>query len=53
MAPTQALRFRFPWLLSTIASGTLCALLVSVFEKTRASAVRDRSKGKDDGTVGE
>lgn len=29
-----AYRLRFPWLLATIASGTLCAVLVSVFHLT-------------------
>src|SRR5262245_25406988 len=30
----RAFRFRFPWLLATVASGTLCALLTSMFEVT-------------------
>ena len=34
-----AFRFRFPWLLGTIASGTLCALLAAAFEATLAHAI--------------
>lgn len=33
-SPLRAFRFRFPWLLATIASGTVCALLTGVFEVT-------------------
>ena len=33
-SPLTALRFRFPWLLATIASGMACAALSGVFEKT-------------------
>lgn len=29
-----AFRFRFPWLLCTVASGTMCALLAGAFEST-------------------
>jgi magnesium transporter len=32
-------RARFPWLLATIASGTLCAVLVSLFEVTLARSL--------------
>lgn len=35
----QAFRLRFPWLLATITSGTVCALLASVFEATLARAL--------------
>ncbi|MDY0162957.1 magnesium transporter [Desulfobotulus sp.] len=35
----RAFRFRFPWLLATIASGTACALLVGVFELTLAKSL--------------
>jgi magnesium transporter len=38
-SPLRAFRFRFPWLTATIASGTLCALLVSAFEVTLAQAL--------------
>lgn len=31
--PFQALRFRFPWLLATVASGTVCALITGRFEE--------------------
>ena len=34
--PLKALRFRFPWLLATILSGTVCAFITGVFEKTLA-----------------
>jgi magnesium transporter len=33
-SPLRAFRFRFPWLLATITSGTACALLASVYEVT-------------------
>lgn len=35
----RAFRYRFPWLLATISSGTLCALLTSVFEVTLAQSL--------------
>jgi len=35
----RAFRFRFPWLLATIFSGTLCALLVGVYEVTLAKSL--------------
>lgn len=35
----KAYRYRVPWLLATIASGTLCALLVSFFEMTLAQSL--------------
>ena len=35
----RAFRFRFPWLLATIASGTLCALLASAYEVTLAKSI--------------
>ena len=37
--PWQAFRLRFPWLLSTIASGTVCALLASAFASTIARSL--------------
>jgi magnesium transporter len=37
--PARAFRFRFPWLLATIASGTVCALLASYYEATLAKAI--------------
>ena len=38
-SPLRAFRFRFPWLLATIASGTVCALLASAFELTLAKTI--------------
>ena len=38
-SPVRAFRFRFPWLLATIASGTVCALLASAFEATLAKTI--------------
>jgi len=38
-SPWRAFRFRFPWLLATITSGLLCAVLASAFELTLARAV--------------
>lgn len=35
----RAFRFRIPWLMATIASGTVCALLASRFEITLATSV--------------
>ncbi len=37
--PARAFRFRFPWLLATIASGTACALLAGAFELTLAKSI--------------
>ena len=38
-SPWRVFRFRFPWLLTTIASGTLCALLSGLFETTLARSI--------------
>lgn len=38
-SPLRAFRFRFPWLLATIGSGTLCALLASAYEVTLAKSI--------------
>ena len=38
-SPWSALRLRFPWLLATIVSGTLCAFLVGAFEATLAHSL--------------
>src|SRR6516162_591251 len=35
-SPVRAFRFRFPWLLATIGSGSICALLASAYELTLA-----------------
>ncbi len=37
--PATAFKHRFPWLLGTIASGSLCALLAGAFEATLAQAL--------------
>jgi len=39
VSPLRAFRFRFPWLLATIGSGTLCALLASVYAVTLAKSI--------------
>jgi len=38
-SPLRAFRFRFPWLLATITSGTVCALLAGVYELTLAKSL--------------
>ena len=38
-SPFKAFRFRFPWLVATIGSGTVCALLASAFEVTLAQSI--------------
>jgi magnesium transporter len=38
-SPVRAFRFRFPWLVATIASGTICALLASAYELTLAKSL--------------
>lgn len=38
-SPLTAFRFRFPWLLATIASGSLCAVLASAYEVTLAQSL--------------
>src|SRR6266404_4317559 len=38
-SPWKAFRYRFPWLLATVASGTLCAVLVGFFETTLARSL--------------
>ncbi|MDZ4122371.1 MAG: magnesium transporter [Candidatus Cloacimonadaceae bacterium] len=38
-SPFRAFKFRFPWLLATIASGVICALMVSRFEDVLAAAI--------------
>lgn len=35
----KSFRFRFPWLISTILSGTICALLAGFFEATLAESI--------------
>jgi magnesium transporter len=38
-SPLRAFRFRFPWLLATITSGTACAFLASAFQLTLAKSL--------------
>src|SRR5260370_27252555 len=38
-SPVRAFRFRFPWLLTNIASGTICALLAGAYETTLAKSL--------------
>jgi len=38
-SPVRAFRFRFPWLLTTIGSGTVCAVLASAYEVTLAKTI--------------
>ena len=38
-SPFKAFRFRFPWLLATVGSGTICALLASRYELTLAKSI--------------
>ncbi len=39
VSPLRVFRYRFPWLLATVLSGTLCALLAGAFEATLASSL--------------
>lgn len=38
-SPATAFRFRFPWLLATIASGTVCAMMAGAYETTLAGSL--------------
>lgn len=38
-SPLRVFRYRFPWLLTTVASGTICAILAGVFEATLAQSL--------------
>lgn len=38
-SPWRAFRFRFPWLLATLSSGTICALLAGSFQVTLAKSL--------------
>ncbi|MEY2526538.1 MAG: magnesium transporter [Verrucomicrobiota bacterium] len=38
-SPWRAFRYRFPWLLATVASGTGCAMLAGFFEATLARSL--------------
>lgn len=37
--PVRAFRYRFPWLLPTVLSGTICALLAGAYELTLARSI--------------
>jgi magnesium transporter len=37
--PLKAWRYRFPWLVTTIVSGTICAILAGLFEATLAESL--------------
>ncbi|HEY2139597.1 MAG TPA: magnesium transporter [Chthoniobacterales bacterium] len=38
-SPWRVFRYRFPWLLATVAAGTACALLAGLFETTLAGSL--------------
>jgi magnesium transporter len=38
-SPWRVFRYRFPWLLATVTSGTLCAVLAGAFEMTLARSL--------------
>ena len=38
-SPWRVFRYRFPWLLATVTSGTMCAVLAGVFETTLARSL--------------
>lgn len=38
-SPFHVFRYRFPWLLATVAAGTACALLAGAFEATLANSL--------------
>jgi magnesium transporter len=38
-SPWRVFRYRFPWLLATVAGGTLCAMLAGAFETTLANSL--------------
>ena len=38
-SPWRVFRFRFPWLLVTVAAGTICAILAGAFEATLANSL--------------
>ncbi len=38
-SPLRAFRYRFPWLLVTVAGGTICAILAGLFEVTLAHSL--------------
>lgn len=38
-SPFKVFRFRFPWLIATVASGTVCAVIAGLFEGTIAQSL--------------
>jgi len=38
-SPWRVFRYRFPWLLATVTSGTVCAVLAGIFETTLARSL--------------
>src|SRR5262249_13015389 len=38
-SPLRVFRYRFPWLLATVGSGTICAMLTGFFETTLAGSL--------------
>lgn len=38
-SPWRIFRYRFPWLLATVASGTICAMLAGIFAETLARSL--------------
>lgn len=38
-SPWRTFRYRFPWLLATVTSGTMCAMLAGIFEETLARSI--------------
>jgi magnesium transporter len=38
-SPWRMFRYRFPWLLATVAGGTICAMLAGAFELTLARSL--------------
>lgn len=38
-SPLKSFRYRFPWLLTNVCSGTICALLASAYESTLAKSL--------------
>jgi magnesium transporter len=38
-SPLRVFRYRFPWLLATVGSGTICAMLAGAFEATLADSL--------------
>lgn len=39
VSPLRVFRYRFPWLMATVLSGTICAVLAGAFEETLANSL--------------